>query len=233
MALYWAKDHGRNIVFRYTPESAAHLEGLGDPRAAMTEHGLRLRALHAIARIVEQGHPTSDGHAERVADLAVSIAERSGWAPADARALREAGVLHDVGKIIMPKSVLLKPGRFSDAEWAQMRRHPVVGDDMLEGLLSNLQRTWVRGHHERWDGGGYPDGLAGSHIPEGARILAVADSWDVMTSARVYSRSLTMAEALDEVRRSAGGQFDPALVDVLVEQVVASEPERSGSPAAR
>jgi HD-GYP domain-containing protein (c-di-GMP phosphodiesterase class II) len=98
---------------------------------------------------------------------------------------------------------------------------------MLEGLLSNLQRKWVRGHHERWDGGGYPDGLASSHIPEGARILAVADSWDVMTSARAYSRALTFHEARDEVRRSAGGQFDPAIVDVLFEQLVAAEPRRA------
>ena len=224
VALYWAKDHGRNIVFRYTPESGAHLEGHTDRRAAASEHGMRLRAMHAIARIVEQGHPTSDGHAERVADLAAALAERSGWAPADVRALREAAVLHDVGKIIVPKSVLLKPGRFTEAEWAQMRRHPVVGDDMLEGLLSSLQRTWVRGHHERWDGLGYPDGLAGEDIPEGARILAVADSWDVMTSARVYSSPLTIPEALDEVQRSAGCQFDPCVVATLVGLLVETRP---------
>jgi diguanylate cyclase (GGDEF)-like protein/PAS domain S-box-containing protein len=224
VALYWAKDHGRNIVFRYTPESAAHLEGHTDRRAAAGEHGMRLRAMHAIARIVEQGHPTSDGHAERVADLAVTLAERSGWAPADARALREAAVLHDVGKIIVPKSVLLKPGRFSDEEWAQMRRHPAVGDDMLEGLLSSLQRAWVRGHHERWDGGGYPDALAGEHIPEGARIIAVADSWDVMTSARVYSSPLTIPGAIEEVQRSAGRQFDPSVVATLVELLVETQP---------
>ena len=224
MALYWAKDHGRNIVFRYTPDTGASLEGHTDRRAAATEHGMRLRAMHAIARIVEQGHPTSDGHAERVAGLAVSLAERSGWAPADVRALREAAVLPDVGKIIVPKSVLLKPGRFTDAEWAQMRRHPVVGDDMLEGLLSSLQRAWVRGHHERWDGLGYPDGLAGAQIPEGARILAVADSWDVMTSARVYSSPLTIPEALEEVRRSAGGQFDPCVVATLVDLLVELRP---------
>jgi HD-GYP domain-containing protein (c-di-GMP phosphodiesterase class II) len=114
----------------------------------------------------------------------------------------------------MRKSVLLKPARFDDAEWAQ--QHPVVGDDMLEGLLSRLQRSWVRGHHERWDGRGYPDALADTSIPEGARILVVADSWDVMTSARAYSGALSHDDALAAVRRCAGLQFDPAVVAVLV-----------------
>jgi diguanylate cyclase (GGDEF)-like protein/PAS domain S-box-containing protein len=219
VALYWAKDHGRNIVFRYTPETAAHLEGRIDPKAAAVQLRLRLRAMHAIARMVEQGHPTSDGHAERVADLAVRLADRLGWSPADARALREAGVLHDIGKVIVPKSVLLKQGAFSEEEWAQMRQHPVVGDDMLEGVLSTMQRAWVRGHHERWDGRGYPDRLAGDAIAQGARILAVADSWDVMTSARVYSRALTLDEAVEEVGRSAGTQFDPLIASLLLELV--------------
>ena len=171
--------------------------------------------MHALARVVEQGHPTSDGHAERVPDLAASLAERAGWPAPDAGALREAAVLHDVWKIILPKSVLLKPSAFDDAEWAQMRLHPVVGDDMLEGLLTAVQRTSVRGHHERWDGG-YPDGLAGEQIPVGARIIAVADSWDVMTSARVYSGALAHVEALAEMQRCAGGQFDPDVVELLV-----------------
>ncbi len=216
VALYWAKNHGRNIVFRYSPETAAHLAQQSDPRAEASEHGLRLRALHAVARMVEHGHQTSDGHAERVADLAAAIARRLGWREADVRALREAGVLHDVGKIVLPKSVLLKPGPFSEDEWAQMRRHPVIGDGMLEGVLSDLQRSWVRGHHERWDGGGYPDALAGEEIAEGARILAVADSWDVMTSTRIYSRALSAKEATEELHRGAGRQFDPAVVDALV-----------------
>ena len=217
IALYWAKDHGRNVVFRYTAETAAHLEGRSDERSAASEHIVRLQALHAIARIVEQGHPTSDGHAERVADLATALAGRLGWTPADAHALREAAVLHDVGKIIVPKSVLLKPQPFSAEEWARMRRHPSVGEDMLEGVLTRPQRAWVRGHHERWDGGGYPDGLAADEIPAGARILAVADSWDVMTSARVYSGALTPAQALAEVRRGAGAQFDPSVAAALVD----------------
>jgi HD-GYP domain-containing protein (c-di-GMP phosphodiesterase class II) len=97
-----------------------------------------------------------------------------------------------------------------------MRQHPVVGDDMLEGVLSSPQRAWVRGHHERWDGHGYPDAMAGNEIPAGARILAVADSWDVMTSARVYSPALTIAAAIDELRRSSDGQFDRSVAEALV-----------------
>lgn|GEM_PF-1706098 len=217
IALYWAKDHGRNIVFRYTPKTALHLEARGDRKAGAGEHRLRVRAMHALARIVEQGHPTSDGHAERVADLAAELAERLHWSPAAVRSLRDAGVLHDVGKVIVPKSTLLKPGSFTAAEWAQMRLHPVVGDDMLEGVLSDIQRAWVRGHHERWDGRGYPAGLAADAISQGARILSVADAWDVMTSVRVYSGALAFDEALAEVRRSTGGQFDPSVASVLVE----------------
>ncbi|MDP1847968.1 MAG: PAS domain S-box protein [Solirubrobacteraceae bacterium] len=217
VALYWAKDHGRNIVFRYTSETAARLAGKSrSHNNTAAEHRLRLRALHAIARMVEEGHPTSHGHAERVADLAAALAERLDWAAVDVSALREAAILHDIGKIIVPKSVLLKPGRFTAEEWAQMRTHPVVGNDMVEDVLSDLQRAWVRGHHERWDGDGYPDGLAGDAISQGARILAVADSWDVMTSARVYSAALTLDEAIAEVGREAGRQFDPRVADVLL-----------------
>jgi HD-GYP domain-containing protein (c-di-GMP phosphodiesterase class II) len=219
VALYWAKDHGRNIAFRYCSETAARLAGESRSGSRAGEHRLRLRALHAIARMVEQGHPTSQGHADRVADLAGALAQRVGWPASAVSALREAAVLHDVGKIIVPKSVLLKTGQFTEAEWAQMRTHPVVGDDMLEDILSVVQRSWVRGHHERWDGAGYPDGLADTGIPEGARILAMADSWDVMTSARVYSGALTSDDALDEVRRAAGRQFDPCVAAVLVELI--------------
>jgi HD-GYP domain-containing protein (c-di-GMP phosphodiesterase class II) len=220
-ALYRAKDQGRNVVVRHTPGLAAHRDLLADPRVAATERGMRLHAVHAIARVVEQGHPSSEGHAERVADLAATLAELSGWSPAQARALREAAVLHDVGKIILPGSVLLKQAAFDEADWALMRQHPAVGEAMLEGLLSQSQRSWVRGHHERWDGAGYPDALAGQRIPEGARILAVADSWDVMTSARVYSGALRLDEALAETRRCAGSQFDPAVVGALVELMAA------------
>ena len=88
---------------------------------------------------------------------------------------------------------------------------------MLEGVLTRLQRSWVRGHHERWDGGGYPDRLAGGEIPAGARILAMADSWDVMTSARVYSAALATGDAIDEVRRAAGARFDPIVAAALVD----------------
>jgi diguanylate cyclase (GGDEF)-like protein/PAS domain S-box-containing protein len=217
VALYWAKDHGRNIVFSYTPKTASYLEASTDPKAGAGEHRLRVRAMHALARIVEQGHPTSDGHAERVADLAAELAERLHWSPSAVRALRDAGVLHDVGKVIVPKSTLLKPGAFTAEEWVQMRRHPAVGDDMLEGVLSDMQRGWVRGHHERWDGRGYPSGLAADAISQGARILAVADSWDVMTSVRVYGEALAFDQAIQEVRRATGGQFDPGVAKALVE----------------
>jgi len=124
--------------------------------------------------------------------LAVHLTARAACRPlaTGVSALRDAAILHDVGKIIVPKSVLPKAGSFTEAEWAQMRTHPLVGDDMLEDILSDAQRTWVRGHRERWDGAGSPDCLAGTGIPEGAGVLAMADSSDVMTSARVCSGAL-------------------------------------------
>lgn len=161
---------------------------------------------------IESKDRHTQGHCQRVADLACALAVRAGL---DARSLfwfRIAALLHDVGKLIIPPEVLNKPGPLSDEEWALVRRHPTAGVEMLQ----EIDFPWdvlpvVRSHHERWDGRGYPDGLAGEAIPFTARILCVADVYDALTSERSYKRAFPHDEAMEIMRASAGTQFDPSL----------------------
>jgi diguanylate cyclase (GGDEF)-like protein len=222
VALYWAKAQGRNLVFRWTADTAQELDAAGaivpSPRRTA-----RLEALRAVARAVDEDRPAGPGHADRVADLAARAAASLGWPAARVAALREAAELHDVGKVALPPALLRKPTAFDDGEWAQVRAHPGLGADMLDGVLDEEQRSWVRGHHERWDGGGYPDALAGEAIPMGARLLSAADAYDAMTSARAYSPARSPIDAIFEVRTAAGRQFDPQVADALI-AVLTSEP---------
>jgi putative nucleotidyltransferase with HDIG domain len=155
-------------------------------------------------------------HEEAVAELAASIAAHMGLDPNEQRAIRYAALTHDLGKLSVPTEILQKPGPLDDHEWSIMRRHTVVGAEMLaripffEGVVS-----LVRGHHERWDGAGYPDGLAGGTIPIGARILCVCDSYNAMTTNRPYRSALSVQAALQELRRCTGSQFDPQVVAAL------------------
>lgn len=152
-------------------------------------------------------------HEEAVAELAVAIARELGLDPGARRAIRYAALTHDLGKLAVPNEILHKPGPLDDAEWEIMRRHTIVGADMLARIpfFEDVHRL-VRGHHERWDGGGYPDGLRGEDIPIGARILCVCDSFNAMTTTRPYRHAMTQAAALREIRRCAGTQFDERVV---------------------
>ncbi|MBV9773671.1 MAG: response regulator [Gemmatimonadetes bacterium] len=173
-----------------------------------------LRAAHALAAAVEAKDPYTAGHATRVTAYAMSMAEQVGGI--DLLRFRLAGDLHDVGKIGVPDTVLNKPGRLTDEEMALVQKHPEVGARILEPLIDDpMALGVVRWHHERWDGRGYPDGLAGDRIPLAARVLAVADTLDAMTSHRAYRRGLPLADAVEEIRRCAGTQFDPAVVAVF------------------
>jgi putative nucleotidyltransferase with HDIG domain len=218
-ALYWSKHHGRDVVFLYSPEV---VDVLSDAeQAARLGRRQALQSIRVLARAVEAKDATILGHSERVADLSVALATALGWTTEQAAALREAGLVHDVGKIAIPEGILLKPGRLSQAEVATVRTHAAIGAEMLRDVMTDEQVRWVRGHHERWGGGGYPDRLRGEEIPEGARILGLADAWDVMTTDRVYSRALGPAEALEEVRRWTRTQFWPESV-VALERLVAA-----------
>jgi HD-GYP domain-containing protein (c-di-GMP phosphodiesterase class II) len=130
--------------------------------------------------------------------------------------LRQAGELHDLGKVAIPDSILSKPGPLDDDEWTFVRQHPVVGERIISAAPALAQvGKLVRASHERFDGSGYPDGRAGEEIPLGARIIAVCDAYDAMIGPRPYRLGMSQEVALDELRRCAGEQFDPAIVDVF------------------
>jgi len=130
--------------------------------------------------------------------------------------IRTAGILHDVGKVGVADAVLLKPARLTDAEFREMQRHSALGRDIVAGAGMPEIADWVLSLHERWDGRGYPDGLAGEDIPLASRILGVADAFEAMTSSRLYRRGMAVEKALAELERSAGKQFDPAVATRLV-----------------
>ncbi|QEC50467.1 diguanylate cyclase [Baekduia soli] len=212
-ALYWAKAHGRDACIRYSPEVVEELSAT--ERAERLEHARALAALGALAKAIDAKDPATIRHSERVAALAAELAAESGWAPAAVRRLYDAALVHDVGKIGVPDAVLSKQGRLTDGEYDVIKRHADLGARIVAGVLDPDQVAWVRGHHERHDGGGYPDGLAGEDITEGARLLALADAWDAMTGARIYSAPMPVPEAMEEVRRGDARQFHPAAVAAL------------------
>ncbi len=207
--LYAAKRAGRNRVSLVADANvgstaAGEPEGIGMARALAYAAGLR--------------DEEPEAHAAEVSFLATLVAERLDLTDAGVWRCRLGGWLHDVGKVAIPDSILDKPGPLDDGEWELMRTHPAAGAEIVARFAQLREAAAaVRHHHERFDGGGYPDGLAGSAIPIEARIVAAADAYSAMTSDRPYSSARPPAEAAEELRRSAGEQFDPAVVDALVD----------------
>jgi diguanylate cyclase (GGDEF)-like protein/putative nucleotidyltransferase with HDIG domain len=216
-ALYWAKEHGKNRVHLYRPDviELAELRRLahGPDRAA------RFRAAASLAKAVDARDTYTGSHSSRVAELAAWIAARLGLDAEHVELTRLAGSLHDLGKLAIPEEILRKPGPLAPPERLVVERHPQIGYRMLESLGVDPVADWVLHHHERWDGTGYPDRLAGEEIPLGARILFVADAYDAMTSDRAYRSRLAPQEAVDELQRCAGTQFDPEIVDVFAREL--------------
>jgi diguanylate cyclase (GGDEF)-like protein len=157
------------------------------------------------------------GHAARVAAYTVMLGRKLGWEEDLLTSLEEAAYLHDIGKISISDRVLLKPGRLNPQEWAQMRLHPVFSADIIRPLFPEALVEGVRHHHEHYDGNGYPDGLAGDDIPVLARAMAVVDAYDAMSCRRPYKAALTYPECLAELQRCRGTQFEPIMVDALLE----------------
>lgn len=214
-ALYWAKRNGRDVVFLYTPEA---MEALGEEaRAAEVRRGQAFESIRVLARAVDAKDSSTRRHSERVAGLAAALAERLGWDPGRAGLLREAALVHDVGKIAVPDAILFKPERLTPEEMVKVAHHAALGAEMVSDVLTAEQAGWVRAHHERWDGTGYPDALRGDAVPEGARVLHLADAWDVMTSTRPYVAPMSHADALAECRRQSGRQFWPEAVGALAD----------------
>lgn len=169
-----------------------------------------------LTRAIEAKDPGTSDHTERVADIALRIAEELGFAGDELDAIFVGALIHDIGKITVPDRILLKPGPLEPEELAHIRRHPEASTVLLEGLdLPEVVEQMARSHHERYAGGGYPDGLAGEGIPLPARILCVADALDAMTSDRPYRPARSFAEALAEIDAGCGEQFCPRVVAAL------------------
>lgn len=176
-----------------------------------------VRLLIELASAVDARDPFTREHSLRVADTSRAIAKRMGWSETEMSALHAAGIIHDVGRIAIPDHILTSTTGLTEAEFDQIKAHAAIGADMAAGLMTPVQVGWIRHHHERWDGRGYPDGLFAQSIPTGALIMAVADSWDAMISDRPFREGLTEEAALEQIVSGAGAQFDPRVVEVFVE----------------
>jgi diguanylate cyclase (GGDEF)-like protein/putative nucleotidyltransferase with HDIG domain len=228
-ALYWAKEYGKNRVRGYRPDviELAELKRLasGPDRAA------RFRAAASLARAVDARDAYTGSHSQRVAELAARTARRLGLPDEDVELTRLAASLHDLGKLAIPEEILRKPGPLTEPERMVLERHPQIGFRMLESLGVDPVADWVLHHHERWDGTGYPDRLPGARIPLGARIIFVADAYDAMTSERVYRRRVASEQAIAELQRCAGSQFDPDVVDAFAAELAVEAPARQAVTA--
>lgn len=160
-------------------------------------------------------------HSNRVSDICQSIATKMNFSEDAVNQMRIAGLIHDIGKIGVDENILNKPGRLSLDERMDIERHPEIGWKILSSTneFSELAQ-FVLNHHEKWDGSGYPNGLKGDSIPLEARIISVADSYDAMTSERSYRKGMSIDAAIIELKRCSGTQFDPEIVDVLVNKVL-------------
>jgi diguanylate cyclase (GGDEF)-like protein len=185
-----------------------------------------------LLRALAERHPDLECHLDGVAELAIAVGRSLGLEDEVLEHVRLAAELHDVGKVAIPDAIINKPGPLDDDEWAFMRRHTLIGERIVAaapalGAVAKL----VRSSHERWDGGGYPDRLAGADIPLGARIVSVCDAYDAIVADRPYRRGRSAEDALVELRRCAGSQFDPAVVEAFA-SVLATQPARSSLTSA-
>ena len=186
---------------------------------------LSLHVVQTLAEAIDAKDTYTNGHSGRVAEYAREIARRYGYDRKQQDEIYMMGLLHDVGKIGVPDSVINKPDILTEEEYAQIKTHPVLGDRILRRIQERPKlAVGARWHHERWDGTGYPDGLAGEDIPEEARIIAVADAYDAMSSRRSYRGILPQEAVRGEIERGKGSQFDPVFADLMLE-IIAEDPE--------
>jgi putative nucleotidyltransferase with HDIG domain len=203
-------------------------------REMRIEHALALSEAYRgssllMGEMLEADDPYTGGeHSKGVVALALEVGREIGLDAREQRNLEFGALLHDIGKLRVPDEILNKPGKLSPAEWEIIKRHPEDGQKMLDrigGVLAEVGLT-VRAHHERWDGGGYPDGLTGETIPLNARIITACDSYSAMTTNRSYRTAMPQDEAVAELRRCAGTQFDPRVVDAVIAVIDREPPVR-------
>ncbi len=184
----------------------------------------KLRIARSLLDIIDAKDPYTSEHSQQLASFALLVADELGLPDRERYAIWLGALLHDVGKIGTPAEILRKPGRLTPDEWIQMRQHPSLGETMMRGLLDIEEVIEIVGcHHERWDGNGYPRGLAGDEIPRLARLMSVADAFSAMVHDRPYRKGLSWPEATAELRRSAGTQFDPDAVEVFARAIGQAE----------
>ncbi len=180
--------------------------------------GYFYRVVQSLVRILEAKDNYTKGHSERVAEYAQKIAQKMGFSEEKVELLKEVTLLHDIGKIGVDEAILNKQGQLDSQEWELIKKHSLIGEDILKPIfLSDEMLEIVRAHHERYDGKGYPDKLSGVHISIFAAIVSVADAYDAMTSSRAYRAALSKEEAIEELKRNKGTQFNPKVVDIFIE----------------
>jgi putative nucleotidyltransferase with HDIG domain len=213
-ALYVAKTLGRDRSVIHSAEVGAIISG--NPERAGSDHA-QLATVLSLAEALDVRDTGTARHSQTVGRYSELMGRALGLAREHVERIRLAGVLHDIGKIGVPDSILRKPGALNDDEYSQMRKHPEIGARILGGSGLEDIRRWILAHHERPDGHGYPHGLSEEEIPLEAKILAVADAYEAMTSDRVYRRSIGEEAARDELRRHSGRQFDPRVVEAFLQ----------------
>jgi len=228
--IYGERMHGvlnmeHSLPDAYDEESVKLIEAISSILAVLLEQSylseqvfrLNQKLIDQMTETASEGDPQYRAHAERVGEIAGAIAKEMGLDPSLIRAVVDSGYLHDIGKSGISKSILVKPGKLSEDEMHEVRRHPILGRFLLKplGFQPEIIEA-VASHHERWDGTGYPRGLSGKQIPIAGRILAVAEAYDVMTSDQPYRPKMTKEEALKEIKSQMGKQFDPEVVEALL-----------------
>jgi putative two-component system response regulator len=215
-------------VERRTAELREALEAMS--RAQRKIYDAHLDTIRRLTIASDLKDHVTGGHIERIGLYSSVLAKAVQLAPGDVETVRHAAPMHDVGKLGIPDEILLKPGPLTDAEWAIMRTHTTLGGDLLAGSDSEVIRMGeriARSHHEKWDGTGYPDGLAGEDIPIEARICAVVDFFDATTMDRPYRTAIPMDDVLGMMREGSGSHFDPTLLDLFFERLETIQEIRS------
>jgi response regulator RpfG family c-di-GMP phosphodiesterase len=209
----------------YTEDEIRILSYIGDSASVainnqMVSHRLResyFQIIEALAFAVEAKDPSTRGHSERVRKYAVRLAGRLGLCEEETLHIANAAILHDIGKVEVSRSILQKPDRLTEDEYGDMKDHSALGEIMVEGIsFLKGARALIRHHHERWDGQGYPDGLSGEETPLGARIIAVADTYDALTSPRPYRNDTSKERAILQLRKEKETHLDPRLVEAFI-----------------
>jgi putative nucleotidyltransferase with HDIG domain len=192
---------------------------VADNAADSGEREGMLAHLYALVAGIDAQNLHTRDHSENVAAYSVALGQALGLDRERVVRLRRAALLHDIGKVAIPRVLLEKPSELTEAEFEHMKLHAPIGASMLAHAGLREESEWVRHHHERFDGGGYPDGVAGQDIPLEARIIFVADSFEAMTSDRPYRGGMSVEDAVAELRRCKGGQFEPEIVETLARLV--------------